>query len=263
MILNWANGEFTDQEKIIGAIYDAGCIRRSSLLEILLWKRSKLDAHLLRLRRQEMLITARDHHKETVYMLSEDGVRFAHKVIGIEGKAVTMEAQISHQLGVNDILLRLIKAHGREGVRWYGTREASDELFNFRKIAGNTDAEIRSSYIRPDALLRTTNGIFWIEFDNGTESGRQLRKKNLQFISNLSIIDEYTEGLMRRVVWVTPTAERAEWLETRWKEVKEKRKTNVEMLFYVAGEETSYLASGQDSANSKTTKTHYLIQEPS
>ncbi|KPV45488.1 replication-relaxation family protein [Alicyclobacillus ferrooxydans] len=243
MILNWADGQYTDTEKIVGAIYDAGCIRRSDLMEILEWKRSKTDAHLLKLRQREMLITRRDHRSETVYMLAENGVRFAQQLVGFDGKVITMEAQISHQLGVNDILMRFIRAYGRDGVKWYSTREASDELFNFRSMVGQSDRDIRTNYIRPDALILTPNDyIFWIEYDNATESSRQIRKKYMLYIQNLSVIDEVTYGEMRRVVWISPSVERTRWLEARWNEVKEKRNTNVEMRFFVAGEETHDLA---------------------
>ncbi|MFD1674293.1 replication-relaxation family protein [Alicyclobacillus fodiniaquatilis] len=237
MILNWANGEYTDMEKIVGSIHDAGCIRRSDLMEILQWKRSKTDAHLLKLRQREMLITRRDHHSETVYMLAENGVRFAHQLIGFDGKVVTMEAQISHQLGVNDILMRYIRAHGREGVRSFSTREASDELFNLRKKQGNNDAEIRRTYIRPDAAMWVPGkGMYLLEFDNSTESSRQIRKKYSLYITNLF---EAKDPRVNRVVWVAPTVERAQWLQQRWMEMNER---SIEMLFFSAGEETSYLA---------------------
>lgn len=243
MILNWANGPYTDREKLIGTLYDAGVIRRSDLMFLLGWKRSKTDSHLLRLRQQDMLFTSRDHHQETVYMLSQSGVRAAHQLVGFEGRAVAMENQISHQLGVNDILLRYIRVHGREDVKWFSTREAADEIFNFRGIAGQSDREIRGNYIRPDALIKMPkNGIYIVEYDNSTESSRQVRKKYTLIIQNVAVIDDVTKGQMRRVVWVAPTAERTRWLETRWKEVQQKRRSNVEMLFFVAGQETSFLA---------------------
>ncbi|WP_258110101.1 replication-relaxation family protein [Alicyclobacillus sp. SP_1] len=248
MILNWANGEFTDTEKVIGTLFDAGVLRRKDLMLLLGWRRSKTDSHLLKLRQKQMLLTSRDSHGQTVYMLDENGVRAAHQLCNIEGKIVTMKAQISHQLGVNDILLRYVKAHGCEGVQWYSTRESADELFSFRKIAGNTDAEIRKSYIRPDALIQTANrGIFWLEYDNATESSRQLRKKFALYVQNLSIIDEKTKGQVRRVIWVAPTIERVRWLVSRWQDVKERRQAaNIAMLFYIAGQETSYMAGERD-----------------
>ncbi|GEO26867.1 hypothetical protein AAC03nite_26520 [Alicyclobacillus acidoterrestris] len=237
MILNWADGQYTDTEKIVGAIFDAGCIRRSDLMEILQWKRSKTDAHLLKLRQRDMLITARDHHAETLYMLAENGVRFAHQLVGFDGKVVTMEAQISHQLGVNDILLRYIREHGREGVRWFSTRESSDELYNLRKKQGNNDADIRRTYIRPDAAIWVHGkGTFWLEYDNATESSRQIRKKFSLYITNLF---EAKDQRVNKVVWVAPTIERARWLQTRWEEMNE---SAIDMQFFVAGQETSYLA---------------------
>ncbi len=245
MILNWSSGEFTNKEKLIGTLFDAGIIRRSDLMFLLCWRRSKTDSHLLSLRQQQMLQTSRDSHGNTVYMLDENGVRAAHQLCHLEAKIVKMQAQVSHQIGIIDILMRFIKVHGREGVRWYSTREASDELFNFRKIVGNTDAEIRSSYIRPDALISVPRkGIYFLEYDNATESSKQIRRKYTLYIQNLSIIDEYTEGLMRRVMWVTPTVNRARWLEAKWNEIKNKR--NIEMLFYMAGQETSVLAGTEE-----------------
>ncbi|MFD1674933.1 replication-relaxation family protein [Alicyclobacillus fodiniaquatilis] len=241
MILNWTNGEYTDMEKIVGVIFDAGCIRRSDLMELLLWKRSKTDAHLLKLRQREMLITSRDRHSETVYMLAESGVRFAHQLSHIEAKIVTMEAQISHQLGVNDILLRYIRARGREGVRWFSTRESSDELYNLRKKQGNNDADIRRTYIRPDAAIWVPGkGMFWIEYDNATESSRQIRKKFSLYITNLF---EAKDPRVNKVVWIAPTIERTRWLQQRWREMNE---SAIDMQFFVVGEETHYLAGIED-----------------
>ncbi|GEO27491.1 hypothetical protein Alches_25930 [Alicyclobacillus hesperidum subsp. aegles] len=240
MILNWADGPYTDQEKLIGTIYDAGVIRRSDLMYLLDWKRSKTDSHLLKLRQQEFLQTSRDHHKETVYMLAENGVRFAHQLCQIEAKIVTMQAQISHQLGVNDILMRYIRVHGREGVRWFSTREASDELHALRYRKTRNDAEIRRTCIRPDAAIHISGkGLFWLEFDNATENSKQLRKKFALLCKNL---DDIGDERVNRVVWVTPTAERARWLEQRWKDFEDDVDQGVQMMFYTAGEETVFLA---------------------
>lgn len=235
MILNWTDGPYTDREKLVGTIYDAGVIRRSDLMFLLGWKRSKFDNQLLQLRKQVMLVTSRDHHGNTVYMLDESGVRAAHQLCHIEGKIVTMGAQISHQIGVNDILMRLVNANGREGVRWWSTREASDQLWDARKKMGTNDADIRKTHIRPDALLRTPGSeFFWIEYDNATESSRQIRKKFALYVTNLR---ELKDRRAQRVMWITPTAARTRWLQSKWDELRVK--SNIEMQFYTAGEETT------------------------
>lgn len=242
MILNWASGPYTNIEKLLGTLYDAGVIRRSDLMFLLDWKRSNFDNHLLQLRKEEMLVTSRERQGATVYMLAPNGIRAAHQLCHSEGKIVTMGAQISHQTGVNDILLRLVHENGREGVSWWSTREASDELWNARKKMGNNDIDIRKTYIRPDALIRTPgNGFFWIEFDNATESSRQIRKKFILYVTNLR---ELKDRRVQRVMWVAPTVARAQWLQARWNEIR--LKDNIEMQFYTAGEETCVLAGNKD-----------------
>ena len=245
MILNWAEGPYTDEEKLIGALYDAGVIRRSDLmLHLLRWKRSKFDNHLLELRKREMLVTARDREGSTVYMLAANGVRAAHQLCHTEGKIVTMGAQISHQIGVNDILLRLLKAHGREGVRWWSTREASDSLWDLRKKVGNSDTDIRRTYIRPDAAIWVQGkGTFFLEYDNATESSKQLRKKYSLYVTNLR---EVKDRRAQRVMWVAPTEARTRWLQSKWDEIR--FKSNIEMQFYTAGEETAVLAGTEEKA---------------
>lgn len=239
MILNWCdpNAPYTDVERLIGVLFDSSVIKRSDLMYLLNWKRSKFDHQLLQLRQRGLVVTSRDYRKEAVYMLTEAGVKFAHQLCHIESKVVTFESQISHQLGVNDILMRYIREHGHEGVRWFSTRESADELFNLRRKQGNSEVEIRRTYIRPDAALWVPGqGMSFLEFDNSTESSKQLRKKYSLYITNLF---EAKDPRVNRVVWVAPTEDRAQWLKQRWKEMNE---STIDMQFFVAGQETSYLA---------------------
>lgn len=180
-----------------------------------------------------MVVTARDHDQNTVYMLNDAGVRFAHQLMHVEAKIITFESQITHQLGVNDILLWYIRTYGRDGVRWYSTREAADELWDLRRLKKQTELEIRRTYIRPDALLRAGQRLYWIEYDNATESSRQIRKKYTLYGKNLHALSES----LRTVVWVAPNEERARWLEAKWNQDAD---PVITMKFYKAGDEDSF-----------------------
>ncbi|WP_237699920.1 replication-relaxation family protein [Alicyclobacillus acidocaldarius] len=177
-------------------------------------------------------IWAKGHEgRRYALVLTAPGVRYVHHMLGIESKVVVMDAQWGHALGLNAILMRYLHRHGFDGVRWFNTREATDELWFLRKFAtGAPDTELRASAIRPDAALRTAEGFWWVEFDNATESSRQLWRKYQMYITNLSVLDES----FRKVVWVTKNEARRRAMEMIWTKFSE---SNVQMQFFVEGGE--------------------------
>lgn len=234
MILEWRNSDFPPEQQLIGVVFDAGVILRQDIQFLLGWSDRRLRwavEKLHELHREPLLRGFRDREKRYGYMLTEHGVRFAHQLLGVDGKVVTMEAQMNHALGLNAILIRYLKQNGFEGVRWFNTREATDELWFLRKLAtGDTDTDLRAAAIRPDAALRTPNGFWWIEFDNATENSRQIWRKYQMYTVNLSGLDVS----FRQVVWVTKDEARKRFLETIWSRVQE---SEVWMDFYVEGHE--------------------------
>ncbi|WP_029422083.1 replication-relaxation family protein [Alicyclobacillus macrosporangiidus] len=234
MILQWRDSDFAPEQQLLGVVFDAGVILRDDLLFLLGWSVHKLKRNLRRLRTRhaEPLIrgvkSSENHH---MYLLTQEGVRYAHQMLGIEVKAVTMEAQMNHALGLNAILMRYVRAHGVEGVRWFNTREAADELWFLRKlVTGESDVDLRGTAIRPDAILRTATGFWWIEYDNATENSRQIWRKYQMYVTNLASLDDS----FRHVVWVTKTDSRRGFLETIWRRVDH---PDVHMSFYKETEE--------------------------
>ncbi|ACV58216.1 replication-relaxation family protein [Alicyclobacillus acidocaldarius] len=236
MILEWRDSEFPPEQKLLGVVYDAGVILRTDLLFLLNWTHDMLKKYVYRVRNAHAEALLRGgwtlNRSSYAYVLTEAGVRYVHQMLGIDGKPVTMDALWSHALGLNAILMRYLRKHGFDGVRWFNTREATDELWFLRKLAtGATDADLRASSIRPDAALRTPQGFWWVEFDNATETSRQLWRKYQMYITNLSDLDES----FRHVVWVTKNEARQRSMEMIWTQMPE---NHLHMDFFVEGKET-------------------------
>ncbi|WP_206830152.1 replication-relaxation family protein [Alicyclobacillus fructus] len=236
MILSWRDSEFPPEQKLLGVVYDAGVILRSDVSFLLGWNQNTLKKYIRRVRNahSEPLLRGGWTHNRTGYalVLTEAGVRYVHQMLRIDGKPVTMDALWNHALGLNAVLMRYLRTHGFEDVRWFNTREATDELWFLRKLAtGAADTDLRASAIRPDAALRTSNGFWWVEFDNATETSRQLWRKYQMYITNLSELDES----FRNVVWVTKNEARQRSMEMIWTQMPE---NNLRMQFFVEGKET-------------------------
>ncbi|AEJ43656.1 replication-relaxation family protein [Alicyclobacillus acidocaldarius] len=236
MILEWRNSEFPPEQKLLGVVFDAGVILRSDVAFLLDWNEGLLRKYVHRVRNlhPEPLLRGgwTRNRSSYAYVLTEPGVRYVHQMLGIEGKPVTMDALWNHALGLNSILMRYVRKHGFDGVRWFNTREATDELWFLRKLAtGATDADLRVTSIRPDAALRTSRGFWWIEFDNATETSRQLWRKYQMYITNLSDLDES----FRHVVWVTKNETRQKSMELIWSKMQE---NPLCVQFFIEGQET-------------------------
>lgn len=232
MILEWRHADFPPEQKLIGVVYDAGAILRRDVQFLLGWtdRRLRWAVEKLHAHPEPLLRAFRDREKRYGYLLTAAGVKFAHQILGIEGKAVTMDAQWTHALGLNAILIRYLQTHGFDGVRWFQTREATDELWMLRKLSGATENELRATAIRPDAALRTPAGFWWIEYDNATEGSRQIWRKYQMYLTHLGALDPS----FRCVVWVTKHETRRRFLETLWHQAAE---PEITMNFYVEGEE--------------------------
>ncbi|MCL6547892.1 MAG: replication-relaxation family protein [Alicyclobacillus sp.] len=234
MILQWRDSDFSPEQQLLGVVFDAGVILRRDVMFLLGWNDRKLRWSLERIRKcssEAFLKGFYDRQRQYGYLLTEAGVRYVHQMIGLDAKVVTMEAQKNHALGLNAILMRYLRKHGSDDVRWFNTREAADELWFLRKLStGETDADLRATAIRPDAVLRTPNGFWWIEYDNATENSRQIWRKYQMYVANLAPLDES----FRHVIWVTKNEPRRRFLETVWGRVEA---THVHMYFFVEGTE--------------------------
>lgn len=232
MILQWRESDFSPAQQLLGVVFDAGVILRADLMFVLDWTVAKLERHVTRLKnaQPEPLLRGVWIRRNTyAYLLTEAGIRYVHQMIGMEGKPVTIEAQVNHALGLNAILMRYLRQRGFDGVRWFSTREATDELWFLRKLtSGQLETDLRSTAIRPDAAIRTVDGFWWVEYDNATENSRQIWRKYQMYAANLDPLDDS----FQRVVWVTKDESRRRWLETIWRRIDGGR---IRMDFFVEG----------------------------
>lgn len=236
MILSWRDSNYTPHEQLIGTVYDAGVIMRNDLLLLLGWSHDKLKRHTAQFRREygeNGLHRFRDSKAQYGYYLDEFAQKWVTEFLQLPRKPEFAGAQKSHTLGINAILLRHLERYGREGVSWYSTQEAADELLYLRKATLNaSDADLRGSAIRPDAAIKTPeSGWAWLEFDNATEGSRVILKKFQMYIVNLADLHES----LRRVVWVTTNETRRRRLQQIFDGMEEE--TGARMEFYVQGDE--------------------------
>lgn len=237
MLLNWRTDDCSAREKIIGTIFDAGAIRKNDLQWILQMSepRLKRELHKLRVKSTPPLIqwlpVSFSNYRDHVYTLTRSGVEKAHEMIGIESRITTTEMQIRHMLGLNEVLFRFLRKFGFDGVAWQSTREATETLLLLR-VDGTetTESDLRTSVIRPDAILTLNDQWWWVEFDNNTETSLKLYKKYRMYIRNLEPLDES----FHHVVWVTKNEKRRDSMKKIWDKLNEKK---IQMRFFVEGNE--------------------------
>lgn len=170
-----------------------------------------------------------------------------------------------HYLGVNDILVRLIRRISPEGrinlnevmrrLKWGNEWSATDFLFRSMEVIYQEEwkrnpkkaREERREIIRPDAYIVLDGILYWIEFDNDTEAPRKIEKKLKEYILTLNRIDNRSP-----VVWVAKSKERSDELRDIWEytqetfqsEEGEKRISFIpEMYFFDSGCETDFFVS--------------------
>lgn len=251
MILQWRDSSFPPEQKVLGVIYDAGAILQTDLSELLGISIRMVQHYVRRMNREaetplilKRLMRSALHRKEAkrFYTLSEEGAKYAHKMIGNPRNAKGVDALAFHQLGLIAILMRTIRISRPEDVHWYSTSEATDllaaTLLQENPAIGEDD--LRSQLIRPDAALLFNGQLTWIEFDNNTEGARQLQIKYSQYNSLLQKVDPEE----RRVVWVAKSEERIRVMGAAWRGWIERigeESTFADMHFFVEGQETTNL----------------------
>lgn len=247
MILQWRDSDFPPEEKVLGVVYDAGAILQTDLMEILGVSIRMVQYYIRRINqnRENPLIIRRSmrsalHKKESkrFYTLSEAGAQYVHQMIGNTRNARGVDALAYHQLGLIEILMRIIRTTGQEGVSWYSTSEATDLLMAtiLQENPAISEEDLRSR-LRPDAALLYEGQLTWIEFDNSTEGVRQLQIKYNQYISLLQKVD-FEE---RRVVWVAKDEKRVAIMHASWRGWIERVGENnalPDMRFFVETRET-------------------------
>lgn len=159
------------------------------------------------------------HAKLSCYKLGPRALEYLQGFSSNGKIGVRSNLQWGHYLGLNDILIRLIKADPNGNLEWYGTQEATEYLFRqmefvFREEWANDPKKARNDrrqIIRPDAYVSIDDRYYWVEFDNGSEGTRKIEEKMTEYIVTLNRIDNDDP-----VVWIARDEKRRDELRDIW-----------------------------------------------
>lgn len=185
-----------------------------------------------------------------VYTLGEKGIEHVRALknyaLGYEESELSIRGQVAHFMGTNNILVRAKQAKVPVE-NWYSQKDTMSYLFyQLRPLR---------SPVNPDALLKLSQGSYFLEFDTGSENGGRLEGKVHRYLMLSMII-----GKIFPVIWVTPKPSRVDLISRKAKEAAEtylikmgeeakKRKLALTlpkeiplMYAFAEGEETAFLA---------------------
>ena len=242
MILNWynPNNNYRAFERVIGCIFDAGGILfRDDLKTLLGYSEDMMRYTIYRLNKHDPQLIRRirtaDRRNTYAFMLTEQGVAYARDLTQWDNKVRVGEGQVYHTLGINSILLRIVREIGTKGYEWYCTREAgdiiADHIYSNMTMQEQARRE-KPRFIRPDALFSVGHNKVCVEYDTGSESGRIIKNKLQSYHQTMLRLPES----WRVVVFVAPTEARRKFLEEKSREFDT---TAYKAHFFIPGQETA------------------------
>jgi hypothetical protein len=253
VIFQWSNNPgLRRHEQLMAIIYDLGIVTIKQLQIITGWNIHIIKQAIKRTRMQSEALEEKELWIRSfsmpgraglkAYALGKNGVKYVHDLRQMEQRIrETPEAQITHYLGITNILTRLLEHNlDRNKIAWYSTIEATDTLF--RLLERKRKEVDKKTLIRPDArLIWDGKHKFWIEFDNDTEGPRKLERKFHNYVQTLSLVDEKSP-----ILWITTSEKRQEYLYKNWEAVKNvfyKNYPNTlpEMHFFTESQETEFI----------------------
>ncbi|MFD1676304.1 replication-relaxation family protein [Alicyclobacillus fodiniaquatilis] len=241
MILNWgkANNNYRAFERVIGALFDAGGILwRDDLKTLLGFSEDMMRYVIYRINRMEPKLIRHirlpDRRSTYAYILTSEGVTYAKDLVGWEKKVRVAESQAYHTLGINSVLMRIVREVGTEGYEWHNTRESGEIVADSiaTKLAEEGRGREKFRYNRPDAMFSVGGRKVMVEWDRGSESGKILKDKMKDYQYTMMKLPES----WRVVVYVTPTVARRNFLAAKFEEVA---MTAYKAHFFVEGGETA------------------------
>jgi hypothetical protein len=255
--------ELSPQDTLLLALLDHSAISPRQFCILADWTISKLRVTVHRIRQQaekdpdKNLWVRREHTRYELdrfyYTLGTEGLKYCGRLLQkrFDSRQIAeATAQNTHLLGLNEILVRLVKAGvNRRQIVWLATREASDFLYRLLRIKKEIK---RRGILRPDARLVLGNQAFWVEYDNGTEGPLELERKMVEYIDTLEELrEEWVDPHGQRrppidvspVVWVARDEQRRHYLEGIWRSLVLLRYVGQwvpEMHFFSPGQDTLF-----------------------
>lgn len=231
MLLDWIDNNSLDRcSQVLNTIYDLRMATKRQLIAATGLKEENLNKTLSAIRKMpseekddwikaikiRSIVPEKTSFMYTIYSLGNKGIAYVQQQrlqeVRIREAPV---AQMFHFVGINAILQRAIENFGRESVTWNSESDLADIIYLQLKYEELNEPN-RRSIIRPDARLRlhSTSDAFlewYIEFDNNTESTRQLE---IKFHRYVELYDRLK--LSTPILWVTTTEKRRDYLQRNW-----------------------------------------------
>lgn len=247
MIFKWIDHpSYHKDEQMMAILYDSSMATKRHLMVLTGWPLLSIQSCFQKIRarghtkeeKNEWLRSYRiPNRREMAYALGKKGIRYVQDMMD-ERQHVreAPEAQITHFMGINDILIRIIESGvSKDDILWLSSAEATDLIL--RKWERRGKEMDKRHLIRPDARLGIRDRRYWIEYDNDTEGARKLERKFHGYVQ-LSDPDP--------VIWVAPNKKRRDYLQNLWRNTVRAFYSDSDypipkMHFFVAGEETPFL----------------------
>jgi hypothetical protein len=253
------------QEQLMAFIFKLGMLERSQLATLMATTEINIKQLIHNIRHQEISsekqekdkwinsVRGKKRESKRLYKLGPKGLQLAAKALYYTGSYEELDtAQREHFRGLNEILVRLIRAIDRQETiqyaEWYNTKDSFQELIRiwewYRQKQWLDDPKLRKEDIRkmarPDALLILNNQRAWVEFDTGSEDTPQLEDKYKRWAYSLVKFN-----IQDPVVWITTKESRTKKLSSLWEYRKSmlNMKYYPSMYFFTAGEDTDFFLS--------------------
>jgi hypothetical protein len=254
MIFRWLDHpSFHRDEQLIAILYDLGMASKRQLQVITGWHPLTLKDRLRLIRKRGETLKEKDlwlktysipgQIRDVAYSLGRLGMEYAQEMaLELHRVREAPQSQIAHYIGINDIVVRLLEQGiSRDRIAWLSSTEATEVLLRRWERERNRKLD-RRNFIRPDArLILDETRRFWIEYDNNTESPRQLERKFHNYVQTLIPIGETSP-----VVWVAFSKTRREYLKANWEAFADlfyRDKQVPQMYFFVPGEDIHFFLS--------------------
>lgn len=182
--------------------------------------------------------------KPTIYYLGETGWQEVQNLLQADGRYIEKsELLADHDLGVNNILMRLLQQLPREDwsqVEWVPTFETRDQLFDLWKTIPKDQRRAKDRMISPDARIFLYGKTVWGEYDNASKSKAEIKYQYRNYIMSLIPIQNRDP-----VIWVVRGRRRKDNMIRWWEEVKQEDQFRNRPLpdfhFFNPGEETKFI----------------------
>lgn len=228
-------------DRLILVLYDLGIATLEQIQEVSGWTKNQVKGAIQRVRKwegepSEWIRSWKPHgDRPKVYSLGEKGIEHARALRGeyADARKRPLQGHTYHFVGLNGILVRMIKEFGRENIRWLSGKESASLIYH-RLRSGEEGGQ--NSPLRPDAMLGIDGEWWLIEYDTGTETSIRLEEKFRRYLQ----LAEMAKGI--KMMFVTVSERRRQLAELTFERLSSQIPVpkDFDIAFLVEGEEPEF-----------------------